>query len=316
MLFSIIIPLYNSEKSLKKCLKTIQDQAFEDFEVILVDDGSTDRSYSICQEYTKQDVRFKTIRQENQGPSAARNEGLRKAAGDYICFIDSDDYISSDYLEELSSLLKGSKADAVFFGYNKVDQNDNVLETHLPPVGLQGDGLLAELSYRDMFGYTWVKCFAREVIGENAFPEDMSLFEDEVFSCHVLKKANTVVVLPKALYYYVIDGDNMLTGRTRDNYCELSDRVYAAWKALLINKADCEKILQRKANSFTARCRYYGFEHDVNVKGFFKALGETRFFQEHKEWSSLDYQIQKRNWKYVDIARTIYRTKQRLRALI
>ena len=316
MLFSIIIPVYNSEKSLKKCLKTIQDQAFEDFEVILVDDGSTDGSYSICQEYTKQDVRFKTIRQENQGPSAARNEGLRKAAGDYICFIDSDDYISSDYLEELSGLLKGGKSDAVFFGYNKVDQNDNVLETHLPPVGLQGDGLLAELSYRDMFGYTWIKCFSKAIIEDSTFPEDMSLFEDEVFSCHVLKKATRVVVLPKALYYYVIDGDNMLTGRTRDNYCELSDRVYSAWKSLLENKADGEIILRRKANVFTARCRYYGFERDVNVKDFFASLRETAFFREHSEWNSLDIHIQRGNWAGVKAAKHLYQAKQRLRSVL
>lgn len=312
MFFSIIIPIYNAERSLEKCLNSINDQSFHEYEVILVDDGSKDSSYVICQEFAKKDSRFCLIHQDNKGVSSARNAGLERAKGDYICFVDSDDYISPDYLKYLYERIESGRADALFIGYYKVNKEGEILNTFLPPAGLDGIGLMMELSDRDMFGYTWIKCFSRKIIADNLFPEEMSLFEDEVFACRVLEKARKVGTLPLPLYYYVCDGEGMLTGRTHKDFCTLSDKVFLAWEELLSGPAKPTAYLEKKANTFVERCRYYGFERNVDYRSFFESLSNTKFFQEHTRWSRFDRQLQKGNWLAVKAAIAIYRLKNRL----
>lgn len=97
--FSIIVPVYKVEKYLERCVESIINQTFEDFELILIDDGSPDRCGAICDEYAAEDERIKVIHQKNQGVSVARNAGLDVATGDYICFVDSDDWIELDCLK-------------------------------------------------------------------------------------------------------------------------------------------------------------------------------------------------------------------------
>lgn len=316
MFFSILVPVYNAERSLERCLASIRAQSFDDYEVILIDDGSRDNSYAICAAYAEEDPRFQLLRQENRGPSAARNEGLKRVRGTYLCFVDSDDYLMPGYLELLYRRLENDGADALFFGCRCVDRAGRITATKIPPTNQQGTALLAALSERDLFGYPWIKCFSREAVGESRFPEDMSLFEDEVFTCAVLEKAERVAVLPEALYCYVTDGENMLTGRTREDYCMLSDRVFAAWERLLQDAPERESILERKANAFVDRCRYYGLERDVDVRSFFASLAETRFFERHTNWATLDRYVQNGNWTGVRGAIFLYRVKNKLAAQI
>ena len=110
-LISVIVPVYNVEKYLDRCVKSILRQTYKDFELILVDDGSPDKCPSMCDEWAKKDERIHVIHQKNQGLSAARNNALKKAKGNYISFIDSDDWISDDMLEDLLKLLFKYKAD-------------------------------------------------------------------------------------------------------------------------------------------------------------------------------------------------------------
>ena len=102
---SVIIPVYNSEKYLKSCIESIRKQTYTDLEIILVDDGSTDKSGKICDEYMKMDTRIVAIHQENQGVSTARNNGLKAATGKYVRFIDSDDYIGADNIKNMVSAI-------------------------------------------------------------------------------------------------------------------------------------------------------------------------------------------------------------------
>lgn len=311
MFFSIIIPIYNAERTLEKCLRSLQVQSFADYEVLMIDDGSQDNSYEICKRFAKEDERFELIHQENRGPSAARNEGLKRAKGTYLCFVDSDDYVVRDYLSRLYAEIQKTEADVLFFGYTSVDRSGMQMGIYLPPTDIRGTELLAALSERDLFGYTWIKCFARATVEESGFPEDMSLFEDEIFTCKVLEKTDSVAVLPEALYCYVSGGANMLTGRTYENYCVLSDRVFSAWEQLLRNETEKEAFLQRKANAFVGRCRYYGLERDVDVVRFFESLAETRFFRCHTDWTALDRAIEKKNWLAVRASVAFYRMKNK-----
>ena len=114
---SIIVPVYEVEKYIRKCIESIQAQTFSDFELILVDDGSKDASGRICDEYAKKDKRIRVIHKENKGVSAARNDGIKDSMGEYICFIDADDWIEKTMLESCINNIIETDSDAVCHGY-------------------------------------------------------------------------------------------------------------------------------------------------------------------------------------------------------
>ena len=119
-IFSIIIPVYNVEPYLRECLNSIINQTFQEFEIICIDDGSTDNSFSVLQEYAQKDKRFKIFRQENQGSGIARNYGINTAKGKYLVFVDPDDWVVQDYLEQLYDAFKESGADVELCNVSEV----------------------------------------------------------------------------------------------------------------------------------------------------------------------------------------------------
>ena len=125
-LISIIIPVYNQEKYLTSCLESVEKQTYGNFEVIVVNDGSTDRSGYICDNFAVQDSRIHVIHQKNAGIGVARNVGMKCSTGEYITFIDSDDYIHSDALKNLYNEAVKNGADTVLGNYCRVDSNNNI----------------------------------------------------------------------------------------------------------------------------------------------------------------------------------------------
>ena len=131
---SVIVPIYNVEKYLKKCLDSIIYQSLKDIEIIMVDDGSTDSCSQICDYYSSLDERIKVVHKENQGLGLARNTGLDIAKGKYVTFIDSDDYISIDYLKKVYNVAEENKADVVYSGFANLN-NDGIVEFSPNPYG-------------------------------------------------------------------------------------------------------------------------------------------------------------------------------------
>ena len=125
---SVIVPVYNAEKTLPKCLNSIANQTFTDFEVILVNDGSSDSSAEICKKYAESDPRFKLISQKNAGPSAARNTGIENSTGKYLAFVDSDDYVEPEMLQEFYVAAEKYNADLTICGYKKVRKSGNIVK--------------------------------------------------------------------------------------------------------------------------------------------------------------------------------------------
>lgn len=312
MVFSIIIPVYNAQETLPHCLDSIINQTFQDYEVLLINDGSEDQSAKVCADAAN-DKRFRVFYQNNKGPGAARNKGLLNARGDYVCFIDSDDYICPDYLEQLYLQIKATCAEAIFFGYNKVNTAGDIVKVCVPEEATDSYNtkeLLLKLSEQDLFGYTWIKCFSKTIIDKNCFFEDMRLFEDEVFSCQVLKKECKISVLKNPIYCYVADGNQMLTASTHPDYCILTERVYCAWKELLQGDDNTISALLNKADYFVRRCQFYGFEHEVDIKTFFMPLSQTTFFKEHSNWNKFDRLIEKNKWNAIWRMQKVYQLKQ------
>lgn len=155
------------------------------------------------------------------------------------------------------------------------------------------------LSDSDIFGYTWVKAFRRSVLSEVRFNENMLLFEDELFTVEALKNPLKIYYLHKELYHYVCVGNTSLARRTHENYQELCDVAYCAWKELLNNRREGVKFLKKKANHLSFVCKYYGLERANNPMGFFKRMSECVFLKDPILEDSFLVHIREKNWGMV-----------------
>ena len=212
-LVSIIIPVYNVELYLSKCIDSILAQSFTDWECILVDDGSKDKSGSICDNYALKDNRIKVIHQNNSGVSIARQVGIDNVCGEYSIHIDPDDWIESNMLEELYNKAKSDDADMVICDYYKheggvqqyINQRPNLLE----PIKII-EQMLTTNMYPPLYGSCWNKlvrcsCFNSSDNLIRFEPDDLSLGEDVVFNCRLLMSTvHRVSYLNKAFYHYEV----------------------------------------------------------------------------------------------------------------
>ena len=218
MKISIIIPVFNKVRYIERCFVSVIAQEFSDFEAIIVDDGSTDGSALICDQFAIRDKRFHVFHISNQGVSHARNYGMKQASGDYITFIDADDTISEQYLQNLINAKEKSKADLVIGGIQKVaDCNcydySVSKNSELPYKGLYSiEELLPEFvdvqKRTGMYGYCVAKLFSRKLAEKCSFDESVKLAEDFDFYLQIYKVIQTIYFLPKADYYYLQDAEN------------------------------------------------------------------------------------------------------------
>lgn len=194
---SVIIPVYNAEATLNKCVDSVLKQHFTDFEVILVDDGSKDGSCQICEEFARKDSRVMVIHKENGGVSSARNRGLEISKGTWVTFVDSDDYLGDGFLqnEELT-------ADIVFGSYlNVIDAREaGGFSSKVMREASLGN-VVARYGNDTILRGPCVKWFRRDLIGNIRFPEDMKVGEDTCFVWQYLSRCKTYAVLPQSTYY-------------------------------------------------------------------------------------------------------------------
>lgn len=202
---SIIVPVYNAEKYLNRCVDSILSQTFEDFEILLIDDGSKDKSGAICDEYAKKDNRVRVFHKENGGVSSARNVGLDEACGEWICFVDSDDFLNNYFL---ASWQLEFHVDLEIQGYWQVFNNGQCKEEVLME-DISGNDIKAIISilskYRNV-GYLWCRCFQYEIIDKNKirFNEFFKIQEDEEFIWHYMRYCKSLKVIPSSNYYYMV----------------------------------------------------------------------------------------------------------------
>ena len=210
-LISIIVPIYNVENYLRMCLDSIQNQTYTNFECLLINDGSPDNSAEICREYAAKDSRFRYFEKENGGVSSARNLGMKCANGDYITFVDPDDWLDPDYLEILYLKMMEYDADVAIATYKKYSVSDrcyyfHVLDQDYYEKIYTGDELLAELPYRESFDSTfnvsWGKLFKRSLLYSLVFNEQRVMGEDLEFNFKVFLRLNKCLYIHKPLYNF------------------------------------------------------------------------------------------------------------------
>lgn len=206
--FSVVIPVYNVEKYLDQCVKSVLSQTFENYEIILVDDGSTDSSAEMCDDYAKEDNRIKVVHKQNGGSSSARNAGLHSASGDYILFLDSDDYwTDGEMLFKLNSEIENSGADVITYNYYKLHEKNGVIEKkEFPGVKLSGDKvndvktLLAGVLYGSSACF---KCIKSSLIHDNGvYFEEGKFSEDVEWSARILILAKRFACVNEGFYVY------------------------------------------------------------------------------------------------------------------
>lgn len=216
--FSIIIPVYNSSGTLERCLESVLKQDFQDFEIICVDDGSSDSSWEVLGNYVSRDSRIRRVTQTNSGPAIARNRGLREATGEYVLFLDSDDYY---YVENAFSTIKATIAandgcdivyfagafessDGVFPDYSKQNKVYDFGYQCMEDNCLNSDGIV--------FGSVYVQCCKKSTLDTYAirFNEHLIYGEDRLFVCTLYHYANKTVEIPDVLYCYVVNNSASL----------------------------------------------------------------------------------------------------------
>lgn len=226
-LISIIVPVYNVEKYLEKCVKSVIDQTYKNLEIILVDDGAKDNSGKMCDELAKLDSRIKVIHKENGGLSDARNFGLREAKGDYIGFVDSDDYIANDMYETLYNTIKDNNADISIVSFYEMYKGK--------VIGVRDSGNLEVLSKLDAMkellidtkiqSYAWNKLFKKELFYDLKFPTGKN-FEDIATTLLLFEKCDRVALLEKPKYYYLRRDDSIVGVRNSKTYTDYLEVIY------------------------------------------------------------------------------------------
>lgn len=206
-LVSIVVPVYNVEKYLKKSIESILNQTYKNIEILLVDDGSTDSSGKICDSFSKVDPRIRVFHKANGGLSDARNFGIEQMKGQYVAFIDSDDYISKDYVWKLYSSIKNNDSEVSICSFSLVDEKGEKIKDELLDSGeicLTGQQILEKVLTADGYRYVvaWNKLYRSTLFEKFQFKKDM-LYEDEFLNYPLFWECQKVSIVEEPLYLYV-----------------------------------------------------------------------------------------------------------------
>ena len=266
-LITIVVPVYNVEKYLNRCVSSIVNQTYHNLEIILVDDGSPDSCPHMCDEWSEKDNRIKVVHKENAGLGMARNTGIEYASGDYICFFDSDDYIAHDTIEKSLALAKETCAEIVVFGMNSVDRNGNVSKTSIPVaektcyMGREvKDIFLPDLidsrhnntKIKNLCLSAWSCLYSMQLVRRTDWKfvsERQNISEDSYSIIWLYQYVNTVAILQEALYFYC-ENDASLTRTYRE---DRFDRILQFYK-------DCSVMADQAK---------YGQEIKTRIEGLF-----------------------------------------------
>jgi glycosyltransferase involved in cell wall biosynthesis len=295
MLISIIIPIYNSEKYLEECLNSVLNQTYKNIEVLLINDGSTDESKKICEEYCKKYSNIKLINNINEGVSKARNKGLKLAKGEYVFFCDSDDIMHPRQLEKLSTNLKSTNSElsvcsfSEFVNNVEFEKNKNFKLEEI----LNKDKMLETIiSDRKYSGFLWNKLFKLDIIKMKShlfFDEKISINEDQIFILEYIIRIKKMCITDEKLYNYRQNPSSVLHKKFSDNKITAilaREKIYNLCKKITIN----EKINEKNWNILMQTYVY------IYVRLFFKKARNRKY------WKRLiEEKIQEYRYKYTKL---------------
>jgi glycosyltransferase involved in cell wall biosynthesis len=277
---SIIVPVYNVEAYLQKCLESILRQTFSDFECILIDDGSTDNSSQICDEYSRKDNRIIVIHQKNKGVSEARNAGLRIARGEWIGFTDPDDWCEAEMFQFLYTNAIEKKVDISICGVQRITRGRAVKNRYFFKESIisSKEAIKYLFSPGGFGGYMFVKLIRAQIIHENKvfFNPEIKLSEDVLFSLEIFLHASYVFISPRILYNYFNRPDSAINSSQKIEYKtqdENGEKLKNLFLKYIADPEIRERILDVKRHSY-----YMGIAHRYFIS---LSNGDTNFNSEY-----------------------------------
>ena len=269
-LISIIVPVYKVERFLVKCIESVLHQTYKNIEIILVDDGSPDSCPQICDEYTAKDARVKVIHKENGGLSDARNAGLNEATGDYILYVDSDDYIELDACEKLAEGILSEEVDFVVGAAKEINGNKILYQRHsnIEPFKIYQSNIfiIESIKANEWFAPAWLNLYRKEFLLSNKlyYVKDR-IYEDIQMLPRLYTAANKIVYVDYAFYNYVIREGSIMTTNADQRKVISAVTNYQEWHDVFskIENPDLKKF----ANGFLCKC-YMRTWRKLNIKGF------------------------------------------------
>lgn len=253
-LVSIIIPAYNVENYIERCLVSVLEQTYNQLEIIIVDDGSSDGTYKKCENFANADSRIQLYSQKNAGVSSARNYGLNKAQGDYICFVDADDYVSSIYVEVMLQDIKSTNSEiSITMCQRNTEPVDKNTNTSVEVWNYKET--LLNLLTRDIYANGVVgKLFKKQVIEDLYFDTCLRIGEDKLFVYSAIDKCNKVVFHDINLYCYCIRSGSAMKSKFDERYLDVqmvNNTLYKTW----INRyPELERLFKKEVVISYVRC--------------------------------------------------------------
>lgn len=269
-LVTVVICAYNSENTIAKCLKSVSNQSYKNLQILVVNDGSTDNTVDVCGELMKRDPRIIVVNQPNSGVSAARNKGLVNAAGDYVTFVDSDDYLEDDHIEKLISRIDGSKLVITGYYYDLLDQNGRLVRRTEKKEDFSGEYFLKDLVNlytKELLAVVWNKLYITSMINEQniRFDEDIRLGEDFLFNLDYLSccGVESFFVCKDTTYHYINQKKERLSSSYNERFIDIQNTIFHKFKAL-VSKYDNES--QKKMNYLHANALFASIDNLMMIK--------------------------------------------------
>lgn len=286
-LISVIVPVYNVEKYVRKCIESITDQTYSNLEIIIINDGSTDESGKICDEIKIYDSRIKVFHKKNGGLSSARNYGINQSTGNYYVFVDSDDWIKSTMIEELYSAAIENNAEIVCCGRTMIDDEGNKKEVHIDKnMSFTCKEIIEKTVFDDNIGVAaWGKIYHKSLFEEIVFP-DGEIHEDVAIIYKLFDKCNKIYAINSALYYY------------RNNPEGISKQQYSTkYNVVLIHDIENEVFISDKYPGLKGLMRAGTAKSCIEMmikiiktpNGYIKFNEEYARYRKHLNQRALDY---------------------------
>lgn len=278
-LISIIVPVYNSEKYIDKCINSILNQTYKKIELILIDDGSTDNSGHLCEVYAKVDRRVKVMHVKNSGVASARNKGIEATRGEFIQFVDSDDYIDRDMVETLAHEMN-NKVDIVMCGYKRLSKDHNG-KIDVKNINLYNQVSITKEVFLNEFGnifknqyinYLWNKLYVASIIKNNnvKFDNSINWGEDLMFNLEYLGYCNNITIISKLLYNYINYNNNSITSKFNSELHNNQQKMYKAVRKFLKSNneylGENKKVVETKFTDAIIMCLSNLFCKNSNYK--------------------------------------------------
>ena len=271
--YSIIIPIYNASTYLVFSLESLLSQPFQDFELILVDDGSTDESASICDAYAAKDERIRVLHEPHSGVAHSRQVGLEAAKGVYILYVDADDQVEPDMIADMYQEAVTQKADMVICDYRELTYDGEVYRKQ-EPTALSGEAILEDILSGKLYGALWNKMMRKEWLMKTkaSFPQELTMREDLIFLSQCLPYAQKIAYIAKAYYGYERRNTSALTS----NYLNESPSYYdqeSLWVSLILKNKSLSNSIRLQLERY-----YFKLSYITLLKGLFdKQLWNDRF---------------------------------------